>query len=189
MSDRNPVETEVKIPVESLLPVRDRLEAQRAEQVHPAERETNILLDNPSGEIATSGRVLRLRCTGDRHRLTLKGPASFDRNIKSREELEIEISDLDTLATIFARIGFHPVLRYEKDRETWRKGDVTVTLDHTPMGDFVEVEGTVKQVRQVAAELGLDLEDAVRSSYPDLWREHRERYPERELPVDMVFPS
>jgi adenylate cyclase, class 2 len=187
MNDVPPVETELKIPVENLGSVRDRLAASEAQRVHPAEREVNILLDGPGGELAATGRVLRLRRIGDRRRLTLKGPASFDGNVKSREELELEVGDLETLAAIFARLGFQPVLRYEKDRETWQIGGVTITLDHTPMGDFVELEGPPARLEDVASELALHVGSAVPGSYPGLWRAYRDRHPELELPEDMVF--
>lgn len=187
MTDTPPVETELKIPVEGLVALRDRLAARGARRLHPTEREVNILLDSTTGELAAAGRVLRLRRIGDRRRLTLKGPATFDGYIKRREELEIEVGEVETLAAIFARLGFLPVLRYEKDRETWRIDGVTVTLDHTPMGDFVELEGPATRLGNVASGLGLDVSDAVRDSYPTLWRTFRGRHPELELPEDMVF--
>jgi adenylate cyclase class 2 len=189
MSNAPPVETELKIPIEDLAAVRARLEARGAHQIHPAQREINLLLDGPAGEITATGRVLRLRRIGDRSRLTLKGPATFAGNIKSREELEIEVSDLEALAAILARLGFEPVLRYEKDRETWRTSGVTVTLDHTPIGDFVELEGSAGQLEAAAAELGLDVDSAVRGSYSDLWMSFRDLHPELNLPDDMVFSS
>lgn len=189
MTDGPPVETELKIPIGDLAGVRARLEACGAQQIHPAQRETNVLLDSPTGDVTAAGRVLRLRRIGDRCTLTLKGPATFTGNIKSREELEIEVSDLEALAAILARLGFGPVRRYEKDRESWRAGGVTVTLDHTPMGDFVELEGPTDQLGPTAAELALDVDSAVRGSYPDLWLSFRDQHPELDLPNDMVFSS
>ena len=188
MTNRPPTETELKVPVDGLGPVRRRLEALGAQLVHPSEREVNVLLDTPGRDLADSGRVLRLRAIGDRRRLTLKGRATFDGNIKTREELEIEVGDIDTLQAIFQRLGFRPVLRYEKDRETWTTADVTVTLDHTPMGDFVELEGPADQLVRTAGDLGVNADDAVRDSYPGLWRAHRVRHPQLDLPEDMVFP-
>ena len=188
MTDATPTETELKIPVGDLADVRSRLALRNAEQIHPPERETNILVDTDHGDLARSGRVLRLREIGDRRRLTLKGPATFQGPIKSREELEVEIGDLAITATILLRLGYSPVFRYEKERETWQDGPITVTLDHTPMGDFVELEGPPDRLAEAARLLGLDADAAVRGSYPALWREHRDRHPGLDLPRDMVFP-
>ena len=80
------------------------------------------------------------------------------------------------------------MLRYEKDRETWTSAGVTVTLDHTPMGDFVELEGPAGELVRMAGDLEVDADAAVRDSYPSLWRAYRVRHPELDLPEDMVFP-
>ena len=189
MNDTTPTETELKIPVRDLCAVRDRLTASEARRVHPAEREMNILLDSTDRDMAGSGRVLRLRRIGERQRLTLKGPPRFDGPIKHREELEVEVSDIELLAAILDRLGFAPVLRYEKDRETWSTGGVTVALDHTPMGDFVELEGAAERLTLAASAIGVDVGDAVRGSYVSLWQDHRAQNPGLDLPEDMVFPS
>ncbi len=188
MDHHTPTETELKIPVGDLDAVRRRLAASPgAHQAHPVEREVNTLLDTVDGQLATAGRVLRLRRIGDRRQLTLKGPASFEGTIKHREELELDVDDAQVLAEILKRLGFGPVIRYEKDRESWRVDGVTVALDHTPMGDFVELEGPADRLVALASGLGIDPERAVRDSYISLWQEHRRAHPELGLPRDMVF--
>jgi len=62
-----------------------------------------------------------------------------------------------------------------------------VVLDHTPMGDFVEVEGPSHTLETTARAIGLDPSTAVRGSYLSLWREYRERRIHEDLPRDMVF--
>ena len=49
---------------------------------------------------------------------------------------------------ILDHLGLQVVARYEKDREMWLVDEVSVVLDHTPMGDFVEVEGPREQPLQ-----------------------------------------
>jgi len=75
----------------------------------------------------------------------------------------------------------------KKDREEWLLEQCSVVLDHTPMGDFVEVEGPPERLERVARLLGLDAETAVRGSYVSLWVEYRELHPELDLPANMVF--
>ncbi len=159
----------------------------RARQLHPRQREENTLLDTAGGQLAAAGRVLRLRRIGDRELLTLKGPARYEGAIKHREELEIVVSDVEQLASIFDRLGYRSVVRYEKDRESWRVNEVTVTLDHTPMGDFVELEGPAERLVALASQLDIDPERAVRGSYIGLWQDYRTAHPELALPEDMVF--
>ncbi len=183
------VETELKIPVPDLAPVRTSLAALEARLISDSTREENVLLDTVDRELSGRGCVLRLRRHGARRLLTFKGPASYDGPIKVRPEHELEIEDLETMLTVFEALGFSGVVRYEKDRETWRLNDVEVVLDHTPMGDFVEVEGPADVISSVALSLGLDPSDAVRGSYVSLWSDFRSRHPELNLPPDMVFES
>ncbi len=183
------METELKIPVADLVPVRTRLPALDARLVSESMREENVLLDTVDRTLSGRGCVLRLRRYGARRLLTFKGPASYDGPIKVRPEHELEIEDLETMLTVFEALGFSVVVRYEKDRETWRLNDVEVVLDHTPMGDFVEVEGPPGAIGPVARSLGLDPSDAVRGSYVSLWSDYRSRHPEKDLPGDMVFGS
>ena len=76
---------------------------------------------------------------------------------------------------------------HEKLREEWRLGRLLVTLDHTPMGDFVEIEGPEDELAAAAAGLGLDPALAAHGSYLSLWQAYRADHPELDLPVDMVF--
>ncbi|MFV2074017.1 MAG: class IV adenylate cyclase [Thermoanaerobaculales bacterium] len=181
------LETELKIPVADLEPIRQALHDVNADRLHPMMRETNVLLDTASGQLQADGKTLRLRRYGAYEILTLKGPVTYHGSVKEREEFEVEVSDLGGMARILGAIGFLPTIRYEKDRETWRFEEVTVVLDHTPMGDFVEVEGPPEQLPGAARKVGLNPDHAVRESYLGLWRVHRQRFPERHLPPDMVF--
>ena len=90
---------------------------------------------------------------------------------------------------ILEHLGFSAAARYEKHRETWLLGGIEVVLDHTPMGDFVEIEGSRESLDSTAASLDLDPEKAVRGSYLSLWSEYRKSHRGRDLPVDMVFPE
>ena len=187
MTGGAPTETELKIPVSDLEPIRIRLASIGGQLVHAVQREVNTLFDSGALELASAGRVLRLRRIGDRQILTMKGPARYEGKIKHREELETEVGDVNILAAIFRHLGADPVLRYEKDRETWQIDPVIITLDHTPMGDFVELEGPADRLAPLAEDMGIDASAAVRESYVSLWQEYRSRHPDLQLSKDMVF--
>ena len=61
MSASGPEESEIKIPVADLSPIRRRLEAANAERISERHDETNVLFDDARGSLAASGRALRLR--------------------------------------------------------------------------------------------------------------------------------
>jgi adenylate cyclase class 2 len=189
MNENTPTETEIKIPVPDLSSIRHRLESVGGRQTHPSLREVNILFDNADRTLDRQGRVLRLRRVGGRQIVTMKGPARFEGTIKHREELETDVGDIDLVSAILQRLGLQPVLRYEKDRESWQVDRVTVTLDHTPMGDFVELEGPAELLSDLATGIGADPAKGVRDSYVRLWQIYRQKHPELELPRDMVFPE
>lgn len=152
-------------------------------------REVNLLLDSSDGRIRDTGSLLRLREHGDRQLITYKDPPRFKGAIKERSEYETWVGEIGSMVEIFQRLGFTVFMKYEKDREEWLLGEISVVLDHTPMGDFVEVEGPADQLEHTARGLGLDPSDAVHGSYISLWQEYRASHPERNLPPDMVFPE
>ena len=181
------IECELKIPVDDLDEIRRCLATTEAKQLNAAEHEVNILFDTASGRLATSGQVLRVRRVGPRSVLTFKGPATYDGAVKQRREIELEISSSERISELLHALGFAPAMRYEKKRESWRLGEVRVELDHTPMGDFVELEGPTDFLSGAAKRLGLDPARAVAKSYVSLWLYHRRRHPG--MGRDMVFTS
>jgi adenylate cyclase class 2 len=180
------VESELKIPVESHRAVRASLQELGAVITHPAAREENALFD-AGGRLTDAGCVLRLRRYGNHHVLTFKGPARFDGPVKVRTEHELEIESTDAMRRVLEAVGFSVIIAYHKQRESWQLGDLSVVLDHTPMGDYVEVEGPESELERTARSLGLEPSCAVQGSYVSLWREYRARHPELDLPEDMVF--
>jgi adenylate cyclase class 2 len=183
------IEAEIKIPVENLDSIREALIGGRATSVHPMAREVNLLLDTDDGCLQDAGNILRLRRYGSRHILTFKGPAVYHGPVKERPEHETEIENTEKMLEILDHLGLRAVARYEKDREMWLVDEISVVLDHTPMGDFVEVEGPRERLQTAVRSLGLEPSTAVKGSYLSLWREHRSRHPEKNLPVDMVFET
>ena len=181
------LESELKIPVTDFKPVRASLHRERAVVVQAMAREINLLLDTQDEKLRRAGSLLRLRRHGDREILTFKGPVSYHGAVKERVEHEAEFRDLERMVEIFGRLGFSVSTRYEKDREEWLLEDFSVVLDHTPMGNFVEVEGPSERLEQTARLLGLDTARALRGSYVSLWLEYRALHPELDLPENMVF--
>lgn len=179
------IESELKIPVEALDEIRRRLGDIDAERISVCEREVNILFDTPDGQIAAAGQVLRVRRVGDNHILTFKGSAAYHGAVKARREIEVEVSSSEHISELLHALGYSPGIRYEKDRESWRMGRIRIDLDHTPLGDFVEIEGPMDGLEDAAVQLGLNPAHAVTRSYLSLWQSHCHEHPE--FGPDMVF--
>jgi adenylate cyclase, class 2 len=182
MRSKDNLEREIKFPHVELDKLRDRLIELEAERVGPSSFEDNWILDRDQ-ELLSSGRILRLRTDGNRARLTFKGPMRLEGNVKVREEREVEIQSAEEGMALFENLGYAVVRRYQKMREEWQLGGVTIALDHTPIGDFAEFEGDGAET--VAKRCGFDAEKGERRSYLRLYEDYLKKHPD--APPEMVF--
>lgn len=164
-----PVETEVKLRVADPEAARESLARIGAIPVRARQLEDNVLLDDEAGRLRKAGCLLRIRRTPDETTITFKGPRLDDEAVKSREEIESGIADPDAAHAIFACLGFVPVFRYQKYRETFVWKDVEIVLDETPIGVFLEIEGGKDAIHAAAAALGCDPREFITTSYGALF--------------------
>ncbi|HVO12256.1 MAG TPA: class IV adenylate cyclase [Vicinamibacteria bacterium] len=162
-------ETEVKLRVSDLDAVRECLRRNGARLSRERHLEDNVLFDDARGSLRAGGAVLRLRRMPRSGLLTLKGPRQLEGGVKSREERETTIEDPDALETILRGLGYRPVFRYQKYRESWSHRGQEIELDETPIGSFLEIEGDLEGIHAVAAELGFSSRDYVGESYVELF--------------------
>ena len=161
-------EIEVKLPFASASVARERLERLGAMPKSPREFEDNRVFDREDGSLVARGFVLRLRTTGDRALLTLKVPVKDKRKYKIREEHETAVEDADATHRVLDRLGFTPCYRYQKYRSTFSLGDLSICLDETPVGCFVELEGPPEEIDRAAERLGFTPGQYVLDSYRTL---------------------
>ena len=131
--------------------------------------EDNLLFDDERGRLGAAGRLLRLRRTPEGGRLTFKGPRLDSGEVKARQEIEVSVPEPDLLQSLLAAIGLRPVFRYQKYRETYSWKDVEIVVDETPVGTFLEIEGSVEEIHAAAAALGYGRADYVTDSYATLF--------------------
>jgi adenylate cyclase class 2 len=182
---KRPEEIEIKLPCADPEGIREALRGHGATLREEKHAEHNVLYDDPGGELSGRGCTLRLRTAGSDVILTFKGPARFDGGLKVREEREVRVSDAAEAAALLSGIGLVPRFRYEKQRESWEHAGCLVSLDETPIGRFLEIEGNPAASRRVVSDLGLDFSEAIPYSYPGLYARRRREDPA--LPPDMVF--
>jgi adenylate cyclase class 2 len=194
-----PIEVEVKIAVTSAAGMRKILRETKFAVVSRRTFELNLLLDNARGSLKSNGLLLRVRTSGKRNTVqsalcTFKGPAKeTPTHHKMRVEREFSASNADECLAVFAGIGYHPAFRYEKYRTVFarraRKGEKgkqgNVTIDETPIGVFIELEGPALWIDRTARELGFSRNDYITMSYARLWERWRA---EHAIPAgNMVF--
>jgi adenylate cyclase class 2 len=190
-------ETEIKLRVTdlpALLVQLNRLGARCLGRV----LEQNTLFDTAAHDIRRRGRLLRLRIEAParsaqvragaaRAWLTSKRPAPSPAHARYKHTLESETPvspGLDWRAR-FRAIGFIPGFRYEKFRTRFRLGRLHLDLDETPVGDFLELEGTPRQIDRAARVLGYAPARYIRATYWDLYA--RDARGQGKTPRHMLF--
>ncbi|MCC7009305.1 MAG: class IV adenylate cyclase [Acidobacteria bacterium] len=128
------------------------------------------LFDLPDGRLRRRGMTLRTRRDAADAYLTVKGPVLAG-PVKSREELETRVDDVDVLEAALSAIGFVRTFRAQKYREEYALPSARLTIDQVPFGVFVEIEGTPDVIARVAGSLGRTPSDYRLESYPTLWRQ------------------
>ena len=139
--------------------------------------ESNTVFDTPQGSLRSEQRLIRLRRAGSESVLTYKGPPEPG-PYKSREELETSLSDPGAMQAVLDRLGYRPVFTYEKYRTEYCQpgGGGIATIDETPVGVYLELEGRPAWIDRTARTLGFAKTDYILDSYGKLylrWAESR----------------
>ncbi|MCD6323932.1 MAG: class IV adenylate cyclase [Desulfurococcales archaeon] len=181
---RTVLEYEVKIPVDDLTPIKEKLVAtgwELLEEVVEVDRYVDMrgCVNVPEDtafrvrkKISSSGAV--------KGEVTYKGPR-LEGDVKAREEINVEVKDPDALAEAFLRLGFR-VYTLKKVRQVYskEKHPAKIYVDEVDgLGKFVEVEvmdpGSLEKFREVLnevkEELGLQGRPEVIKPYLDMYLE------------------
>jgi adenylate cyclase, class 2 len=197
-------EIEIKLRVSSLGEILGRLS-----QIGAVRRgrvlERNTLFDTRDSSFWGHGRLLRLRiqtpAPGKGSRggppktiLTAKAPPS-NRGLGSSEEIpykerlesELAVRNRGHWPRALTELGFRAGFRYEKYRTSFRLRGLHLDLDETPIGTFLELEGSPSTIRRAARSLGYAPKDYIRATYWDLYAAACRRL--KRTPRNMVFKS
>ena len=180
------LEREVKLRFNSADEARDAILAAGATPLRGRRLQEDSLLDTGDEELRRRRCVLRVRVENGKSRITFKGPVQPSA-MKLREEYETVVGDGEVLLRVFEELGLHVWFRYEKYREEFAHEDVIAAIDETPVGVFVEIEGTERGIADMAIALGRSESDYILDSYRALFLQYRD---ERGLTCpDMVFDA
>lgn len=165
-----PTETEIKLAVPDLRTARKLLRAAGFRVTRRRVFERNVVFDTPALALRQASTLLRVRQAGRETTVTYKGKPVPGKH-KSREELEVSASDASMMGTIFERLGYRPVFRYEKYRTEYRleRGAGMATLDETPVGVYLELEGSPAWIDRMARRMGFPEQSYITASYGRLY--------------------
>jgi adenylate cyclase class 2 len=169
---KTPIETEIKLRIESVAKTRALLRRHGFTITSPKVFEQNLILDTEGNTLRERNMLLRVRAAGKVFTCTFKGPEIPGRH-KRREELEFRFGDLESCLALFAALGYPVASRYEKYRTEFARGNEPghVTLDETPIGVFMELEGPSRWIDRTAKALGFTPEAYLTDSYRTLYED------------------
>lgn len=170
------IEIEIKLAGE-VDDLQDRLQRAGAHRLEPRVLEDDLVFDDEDGSLERAGELLRLRRRGDeRATLTFKRPAAVDArqgggDLKVRHEWEVGVDEPEEARLVLEGLGFTPVVRYQKYRTRYRLDGVDACLDETPVGTYLELEGSAEAIRRLAGRLGFGPEDFEVRAYLEIHRD------------------
>lgn len=163
-----PTETEIKIKIDSIDKIKTKVLEIRAELFKKRALQVDEYFDKKNA-LEKSDQVLRLR---DNSILTYKGPKQKKQNMRVREEIEIMVDNGIYLKEILEKLGYMKTTTKEKYREAYIFQLTQICIDETPMGNFIEIEGSKQGVLDIAKKLGFSEKEFITKSYPRLWQEY-----------------
>jgi adenylate cyclase, class 2 len=162
------LEIEIKFYIPDIDSIRARIRFLGAE-LKGSGFETNIRFDDEEMHLTQGKKLLRLR-QDTRCRLTVKSPPDdADTEFKIFKELEVDVSDSQTMIAILEQLGFYPRQVYEKHREIYFFNHTELCLDTLPYGNFLEIEGGKNDIRKAAEAIGLNWEKRITANYLSLF--------------------
>lgn len=159
------LEMEVKFYLNDPAGYEKRLRSIGASLKQPRTHELNYRFDTPDLALTRAHRVLRLR-QDQNVILTYKGPSQSNQPVSIRQEIEMEVNDLNTARAFLEALGYRVSVLYEKYRTVYDLNGLEITLDEMPFGTFTEIEGDdPAHIQTVAASLSLLWSTRITDSY------------------------
>lgn len=162
------LEQEVKLRFESHEAARLAVLTAGGRLVRSERPQEDRFLDTTDDRLSNGHCALRIRREPHQTTLTFKGPIESG-PVKSREEIETTVADADIAEALLRRLGYAEWWRHTKHREDYLIGDVSVFIDRTSVGVFVEIEGTLDAIAATTRALGREPRDYILDSYRTLF--------------------
>lgn len=142
------IEVEVKAKVKDFSSIKEKLDGMGAEKFKD-EYQSDTYFNAPDRDFGVTDEALRIReipeNSGKRFILTYKG-AKMDDLSKTRQEVEVDITDSERMALILTNLGFRKAAVVTKDRAIYNLNEFIITLDTVHgAGTYVEIETAVNE--------------------------------------------
>jgi adenylate cyclase, class 2 len=167
------VEVKVRADHEKIRPILKKIGAAKSK----VEAQSDTYFAAPHRDFAKTDEALRIRVEDGKSVLTYKGP-KLDGVSKTREELETPVDEV-IFTKILHALGFSEAGKVLKNREFFKAGKITVSLDAVEsLGEFLEVEIMAEKEKDLETSrhklfeflkrLGFGEKDSIRTSYLEM---------------------
>jgi len=190
------IEVEIKVAISNLGLLKEKLKTLNGKYVISLDHE-DIYFNMPRRlrDFKKTDEALRLRksiefnknnkenSTLTRSFITYKGK-KIDQTTKTREEIEVEIKNLEKMKKLFENLGFREILTVKKERELYefnfKNEKIEILIDFLPFLNqhFMEVEVIVESKKEVPLvkdklfeflkKFGISKIDSIRESYLEI---------------------
>jgi adenylate cyclase class IV len=140
------IEKKYRLPRERRIQVEDSMKELGGEFVRDDVEENTIY---GGGDLERTASIVRIRRTQERSVLTYK-------------------RRLENLSDVKQQIEYEPRIVYEKRRAIWKLRSVEVLLDELPFGLFMEIEGSLTQIKEAEMLIGIEDLETEHETYPRL---------------------
>ncbi len=170
-----PLEIEIKFLTPDAAAMRAKCIAVGARPARKRVLEHNIRFEDDQHRLIQNKALLRLR-KDTQNTLTFKSsPESPNDQFKIFKELEVVVNDFNGMHQILGALGYHQVQVYEKYREILILGAAQLCLDAMPFGNFLEIEGSQSEIREIANRLGFQWSNRILKNYLELFEIIRQK--------------
>jgi adenylate cyclase class 2 len=166
-------EIEVKIRIDDPKAVRTKILALGAVLARDRHLEEDTFFDFEPPRLRGKHQALRVRACGRRGAPAVKSEPRRSRSFKIRTEFETQVRDPRALRKILKALGLREAFSYRKHRTVLRRSRLTITIDETPVGNYIELEGERHEITKFARALGFRRADFITRSYVDMITEKR----------------
>jgi len=165
-------EIEAKLKIDSPDKIAKKLDELGAEFLEE-QLQTDLYFDDADKTLTKTDRCLRLRrqLVGQSEKIFLTYKDARQKSeFKKRQEIEVEITDADSMENLLSALAYEKILVFEKRRRIWQLDQCSIALDELPLlGDFVEIEGPDgEKIAGVQRNLGLSDLPHIKESYASL---------------------
>lgn len=163
-------EIEVKFKIENIKQIREKVKETGAKRKSKV-IEQDLGFDTKQKKLKQKGQLLRIRRADGNVYLTFKSPRKSN-HFKEMEELELGIEDFNKMKQILKRLGFLPQRGFKKERETWQYKNSEILIDQLGFANFLEIEGSKKEIKEITELLDLDWSERMTDNYLEVYQQY-----------------